>query len=224
MTPSLEYVCWLDVMGSESSMLRSISIASNFVMKLHISALRTQTAFPVELYPVIDGIYACSTDQPRILAFANRVFSSIAIEFLSESEPLHRFMVRAGLAFGPIIKGTNTTQGSPVLAQHQPYCDRILIGMPLTQAYRCERAAAPFGVYLHESVRAFAPIGTSVLSGIHWKWWKFYNQHSDPQLASELESALKTHLQWCVAHSTTVQYPKDDIQRHLELVKEYFAN
>jgi hypothetical protein len=211
-------------MGSESSMLRSINIASNFVMKLHISALKTQTTFPVELYPVIDGIYACSTDQPRILAFVNRVFSSIAVEFLSEVEPLHRFMVRAGLAYGPVIKGRNATQGSTVLAHHQTYCDRILIGMPLTQAYRSEKAASPFGIYLHESVRAFAPIGAPVLSGIHWKWWKFYNQQSDPQLAADLEQALKAHLEWCTAHSTTVQYPKDDIARHLELVKEYFAN
>lgn len=224
-TPRLEYVCWIDIMGSQSTMLRSISIASNFVMKLHIEALNALSEVTdIELFPAIDGIYACSPIQARILAFVNRVFSGLAVEFISESEPLHRFMVRAGLAYGRIMKGRDAMQGSPVLASNERYCQRMLIGMPLTQAYSCEKSAAPFGLCLHESVRAFAPSGTPVLSGVHWKWWKYYNQPTDPELADLLGKALQDHLSWCADHVTTVQYGKEDIGRHRELAREYFAN
>ena len=45
-SPTNEYICWIDVMGSQSIMLRSLKIASNFVMKLHIAALRaSETIF-----------------------------------------------------------------------------------------------------------------------------------------------------------------------------------
>lgn len=70
--PSVEYVCWIDVMGSRSIMLRSASIAANFVMKLHVAALHAKeaVAYPdLELYPMIDGVYACAPAQGPMLAY-----------------------------------------------------------------------------------------------------------------------------------------------------------
>lgn len=77
--PTIMYVCWIDVMGSESIMLRSLSIASNFLMKLHVAALRASQAFPVELYPIIDGVYACSDSQSTILRFVNRLTQDLQL-------------------------------------------------------------------------------------------------------------------------------------------------
>lgn len=224
---TVEYVCWFDVMGSNSNMLRSMSIAANFVMKLHIAALRAKreiTDPELELYPMIDGIYACTPQQARILAFANRLFSCVALAFIFEENPLYRFTVRAGLSFGPICKGRGAIECSPDLKQHRDYCDRILLGMPLSQAYDSEKRAAPFGLYLHESTRAFAPEGSDVLSGTHWKWWKFYNKKGDPQIATELRKKLKPHYEWCRNHVTTLLYEQDSINKHEALANEYFSD
>lgn len=43
--PTNIYVCWIDVMGSRSIMLRSLGIASNFIMRLHVAALRVSEQF-----------------------------------------------------------------------------------------------------------------------------------------------------------------------------------
>jgi hypothetical protein len=52
-----QYVCWVDVMGSESTMLRQLSLATNFVMKLHVTALEVLgTTVGVMLYPVMGGM------------------------------------------------------------------------------------------------------------------------------------------------------------------------
>jgi len=72
--PTNEYVCWLDVMGSRNIMRRSMSFAANFVMKLHIACLDTWKSEPkVELYPMVDGVYACSKNLVELLAFVKLV-------------------------------------------------------------------------------------------------------------------------------------------------------
>ena len=87
--PSSKYVCWVDVMGSDSAMRRSIKIAANFVMKLHVAALEVlPTDDTVVLYPVIDGLYACAAGQGRILDFLKGVLFRVALSFVSEREPI----------------------------------------------------------------------------------------------------------------------------------------
>ena len=86
LSPAPEYVCWIDVMGSESIMLRSLKTASNFVMKLHIAALTACDSINVDVFPVIDGMYVCSPSQKRILDFIDRVYSILADTFINETE------------------------------------------------------------------------------------------------------------------------------------------
>jgi hypothetical protein len=57
MSPSVhQFVCWIDVMGSQSAMSRSLPMAANFLMKLHIAALTAHKAYTLDIYPVIDGV------------------------------------------------------------------------------------------------------------------------------------------------------------------------
>ncbi len=63
-TPKNEYVAWVDVMGIQSSMSRSIDISANFIFKLHIAALNAKTA-KLNIYPVMDGFYALSVRRSR---------------------------------------------------------------------------------------------------------------------------------------------------------------
>src|SRR5205809_4868924 len=118
--PTNEYVCWLDVMGSRNIMRRSMSFAANFVMKLHIACLDTWKSEPkVELYPMVDGVYACSKNLVELLAFVKLVYRSLAMEFVSEDNPLYRFMVRGGVSFGLVIKQPDFADCSLVLAEDE---------------------------------------------------------------------------------------------------------
>jgi hypothetical protein len=221
--PTNEYVCWLDVMGSQSIMLRSLGIASNFVMKLHSAAILAREVYPIELYPVIDGVYVCSDSQSHILNFVNRVYSALALTFILETNSFHRFVIRGGLAYGPIIRGKEALACADILSGHEDYAKRILLGMPLAQAYQTERQASPFGLALHESVRAFAPSGQSVMFGTYWKWWLSHYQAGDDIIASELFKSLKGHYAWCLKHTISLSYGKEDIDKHRALAEEYFS-
>jgi hypothetical protein len=223
---SYEYVCWMDVMGAESTMRRSTSIAANFVMKLHVAALDARAALGknYDLYPVIDGLYACTSSQVDILEFIKNTFCRLALAFVNERKNIHRFVVRGGLAFGPVAKGRDMTKCSPTLTGNVPYCDRILLGMPMTQAFRVANNAAPFGMYIHESARAFAPANTGVIRGTHWQWWRYYPGPDTVSLAGLLRNALGVYFKWCGLHQTTILYEPERMDAHMKLMQEYFRD
>ena len=154
-SPINKYVCWIDVMGSQSAMLRSIGVASNFIMKLHSAAFHASQTFQVELYPIIDGLYICSQSQSQILNFTNRVIQEQQQRSSLEAKPLHKFLIRSGLAYGPVIDGSQILECAEDLRINHEQTKKIMLGSPLTQAYQTEKQSAPFGVALHESVRVF---------------------------------------------------------------------
>jgi hypothetical protein len=215
-----KYVGWVDVMGSQSVMLRSLNMSAHFLMKLHLASLHAHDS-SIELFPVIDGIYACSSSQKTILNFLNKVNSALAITFILEPIPLHKFMIRSGLAYGPVITGKETLACAAELRDNSQQVKQIFFGAPLTQAFQIEKKAAPFGVALHESVRSFAPNKETPMSGTYWKWWKHPNEDA---LALELFESLKKYYTWCLAHTAMLSYDKNDIERHIELAKEYFSD
>lgn len=51
--PSVEYVAWVDVMGTQGALERSTKVAANFIYKLHIAVLRNQQE-GVGFYPLMD--------------------------------------------------------------------------------------------------------------------------------------------------------------------------
>jgi hypothetical protein len=221
--PTPQYVCWVDVMGARSSMLRSLSIAANFVMKLHIAALTLRPDYPdITLYPMIDGLYGRSPRKDVMLSFLNRLFFRLALAFLKEPENLHKFCVRGGVAFGPVVTGDDILDTSDTLSKNGEYCKSILLGITLTQAFDVARSAAPFGIALHESARAFAPAEVEVLSGSHSKWWHFIDDGD--KLIELLKSKLMEYQKWCKVHSATMIYAKDRIQAHMELVEDFLSD
>lgn len=214
-TPPEEYVCWIDIMGSAKIMLRSLNVASICLMKLHVAAIDARELYPVELYPMIDGIYVCSPSKITILRFINKVISSLAINFILEKKPYHKFEIRSGLAFGPIIKGKETLECADQLKKNEDHAKRVLIGPPLTHAFEMEKQSPPFGVALHES----AP----VTAGKYWKWWKAYCPRDNNLLAPLLFESLKTHYEWCKIHSEELSYEGNAIDRHQSLAESYFS-
>lgn len=223
--PTNGYVCWIDVMGSQDIMLRSLRIASNFLMKLHIAAIRASTQYhSVELFPIIDGIYVFSTSQSHVLNFLKKVYTALAATFIREENPFHRFLIRGGLAYGPVIKGEGTLGCANELRDNPNHARRIILGPALTQAYHTEKLAAPFGVALHESARSFAPPQGVVMFTTYWQWWKLHTQPIDRELVTELLASLTAHYEWCSKHTVALSYQKDAIDRHKLLALEYFSD
>jgi hypothetical protein len=216
-----QYVFWIDVMGSQAIMVRSIAVASNFMMKLHIAAIRASEEFPLQLFPVIDGLYACSPSQGQILSFINRIHSMLAVTFILENNQHFKFQVRCGLAYGHIIEGNKLLHCAKELQRYPLHTKSVLLGSAAAHAYQVEGEAAPFGVALHESVTE-ATSGIS-LTGKDLKWWKVYSRQNDDLLASELYRSLREHYIWCFKKSTSLGYEIQAINRHKAKADEYFA-
>lgn len=214
-----EYVAWVDVMGIQSAMNRSLSISANFVFKLHIAALAAPRE-NVQIYPVMDGFYATSPNKNEMLNFLRSVMASVGQIFLETTEPLHRFIVRGALAFGPIIHGSKVSdtvdQG---LVGHDEYKSSILLGMPIVQANKAEGSAPPFGIYVHESARAFAPNGQPAL---HHVWWKWVIPDVGPVWNTLLQQ-LNAHYDWCLQRPNRLLYEPSRIAVHKQLAHEYFS-
>lgn len=219
--PTDEYVVWLDVMGVQSSMARSIKQTANFIFKLHSAALQAPTP-GTQIYPVMDGLYVSSHSQACIQDFLRSVLAPIASEFISEQTPNHRFIVRGAMAYGPVIHGTQVPPAvspafqSPAGAK---YKDAILLGLPMVQANQGERHAPPFGIFVHESARAFAPQGSEPF---HHVWWKWVNQANGATWDALLQKLLE-HYSWCKERPDLILYDKERIEVHENLAKQYFA-
>ena len=219
--PTQEYVVWLDLMGIQSSMSRSLPITANFIFKLHAAALLAPSA-GVVLYPVMDGLYAASSNQNTILEFLRSVFVEIAGEFNGAADPLHRFIVRGAIAYGPVIHGSAVpahASNSFQTPQGTEYKNAILLGMPMVQAHQSERNAPPFGLFVHESARAFSPPGVNPL---HHVWWRWVNAGNAP-VWNALRPALHQHYQWCRERPNHLLYDIDRINVHDGLAQQYFA-
>jgi hypothetical protein len=214
-----EYVAWVDVMGTQASMSRSLSATANFIFKLHAAALQAPHA-NMTLYPVMDGIYAAAASQADMVAFLRSVFQEVAHEFNDQPNNMYRFVARGALAFGPVVHGRDLPQAaSNTLAANPAYRDQILLGIPMVQAHLSEASAPPFGVAVHESARAFAPTGSQPLHAIWWKWATQANQAVWDALGGHLEN----YFQWYAARSAALGYPADRIKAHREMAQQYFA-
>jgi hypothetical protein len=217
--PVNEYVAWIDVMGIQSAMSRSLSISANFIFKLHIAASSTPRD-GLQLYPVMDGFYATSPSKEAMLNFLRAVLSKVGQEFLDTAEPLHRFIVRGALAYGPVIHGSQVPNDVDArLEGNDQYKSSIFLGMPIVQSYLGERNAPPFGVFVHESARAFSPNRTQPFHHVWWKW-------VTPDVGgvwNNLLERLNLHYEWCSERPNRLLYDADRVEAHKKLANEYFA-
>ena len=216
--PQACYVVWLDVMGTRSTMSRSLPMAANFVCKLHVSALEGPHA-PCTLYPMLDGLYITATSRDDLAALLECVFASNATLFLNTDKPQHRHFIKASVAFGPAVPGSDIPEACTRTLNDNPgYRASILLGIPLAQAFAGERKAPPFGVYVHESARAFAPIGQKPFP---YRWWQWFGPHHR-DMAQQLGIKIQEHYSWCEAQAYQLEYPVDRIREHRKMAAEYF--
>lgn len=222
------YVLWVDTMGSRSAMVRSHAMATNFLSKMHAAAVTADKAVSKLTgnkltFPMSDGLFAIFETRQLFERFAAEFFFLVASEFLYESDPKHRFMMRGALAFGEVSTGNDLAAKVAGLKKNNPYTDQLLVGRPLAQAYESEKRAAPFGISIHESALAFGGVGEQPFGGVDYPWLWNKKIVKDSEFGRTLLEGIEEHLHWCEEHSESVMYEKEAIARHLARAKDYFT-
>ena len=216
---SPEYVVWVDVMGIQAIMSRSLAISANFIFKLHTAALEARNADAITVYPIMDGFYATSPNQRNILDFLRNVFHSVADEVSNQAVIRHRFIIRSGLAFGPVIHGRRVSeQASRIMHNNDVYRDSLLLGLPMVQANASERLAPPFGIFVHESARSFAPPDEAPLRVV----WRRWGSRNNP-VWCQMDAKLTEYYDWCAARAGAIEYDQERIESHRLMMKQYFV-
>lgn len=222
--PAYDYVCWLDVMGTGNQMLRSLPIAANFVFKLQCAILEAfEEVDPkgVRLYPVMDGTYITADNRSELQTLLRQTLCRLAITFLNEPKPFHRFLVRGAVAFGPLYHGADLPNDiAYVLSNNTDVRDGILMGLPMAQAHRDEAEAPPFGISVHSSARAFAPNTDKPFRFIWLDWFRYSTPPIDPK---QMLAHLNEYFDWQQAHFNATGYRPDRIAHHRQLASEYYT-
>lgn len=217
-----EFVCWLDMMGTKSIMSRSLEEYSIKMFKLHNTALLAEEEMDdsedLNLYPVMDGVYIVSKTKHTLEEYLRLVFNTLADDIINEREVYHRFIIRAAVAFGPIVHGRDIPEDATQL--DEAFKNTLLLGLPMVQAFGYEKNAPPFGVYIHESARSFAPDDEDE-EPFRYVWWKWFEPF-DRTIAVELREILTEYYEWATNNSQRIGYDSDKINEHEELAKQYF--
>jgi hypothetical protein len=214
------YVFWLDLMGARNAMKLSLPRAARSVMKIHSAALLARQLHPgLEINPVMDGVYGYVTTRKLLQSCLAEILKDLANVFVQEKTPSNRFMVRAGVSFGPLVPGVSLAEGAPILQTNREYLRGTAIGMAISHAYEAEGCAPPFGVYIHESARAFAPAlpDAYAYSANLWPWFD-----EDDALWWATRRTLLKHFDWLSKNPVGAQYESEALKKHKALAAEYF--
>lgn len=211
-----QYVAWLDVMGTASTLQRSLPQAANFVCKLHSSCLNHLPQQGVKYYPMNDGAYLVGDIDP-ILQTLREVMIETAGVFLAERNGMKRYMIRGAIAFGDVVHGSSAVLGLHAQQANPVMVERLLLGLPTALAYRGEANAAPFGIFIDQTARN-APSSQYPF----FRWWLPRTASFNAARKKSLGEKIDKHLDWCLAHPIQTAYPKDRAEQHRLLAREYF--
>jgi len=211
------YVAWVDMMGTRNAMSHSLASSTNHIGRLHAAIIRSKNN-NIRVYPMMDGAYIVCEEFGPIKNMLDGTFTLCANYFSSTDRPEHRFMIRASLSFGPVIDGADISAPcNAELAKTEFYKQSLLFGMPVIQAFKSDNFAPPFGIYLHESTRAFSGENSSPLSGVWLKWWR------NEEFPSSFVERLYEHFAWCESNWLRIEYKLDRIKAHAEMAHQYFG-
>lgn len=222
------YVAFLDIMGTKAHMAHSVHETANYIFKLHaavLSAWRSEKYKNVFVYPVMDGAYITASHQEDMEKLLARIFDSLAILFLNESDPSKRFVVQAGLSYGKTIHGhTVPYSASKVYELDLGYKNNILLGPAMIQAYEAGSVASPFGISMadstikhdHDNSKAYG----SFLS--EWKWHTCEKIRISTD-ANELSKELIAYFNAFKSEEHPLHYDPLRIECHINRIKDYFS-
>ena len=201
------YVGWLDLMGAGHIMGVSVRKSANFLTRLHMAVHRavTDVDFKGRLLTINDGVFIVTSSKRELMSVMGRALILLACNFVAVPRPHDRFLIRGGIAYGPVYFGADLIPGvaPKKFRENAEFLAPVMFGPAIIQAYRSESFAPPFGVAVHESARAFFPLGEEPFRMTHWLWWK-PNEPVDyptnaaplPALKACLASDLEDHFVW----------------------------
>ena len=191
------YVAWVDLMGAGHAMSISTQKTANFLARLHMAVDRSRRAinFDGKLLVVNDGVFIVANSKQSIISMLGRIFILLAANFIATPRPHDRFLLRGGVAYGPVYFGDQIRGGvSPKsFRDKMTILDSVMFGPAIIQAYKVEALAPPYGVAVHESARSFCPENCSPFLLTHWPWWAPNEQVGYP------DSAPLTTMKDCLA-------------------------
>lgn len=224
-----EYVCWIDIMGTKRKMEHSVNTCGIFMLKFHAAILEAVQEKgltkdrAIETYPVMDGVYITSKTRKDLEIALVHIFSELGRLFNSTTDFHHQFLVKAAIAYGPVIHGEDIGDVvNRAIANNPSYKNSLLIGLPMIQAITGEQNAPPFGVFIHESARTFHPDNEDAFS---FKWWKWYLHNTSDWTSDETENLHTKITQYFNNRrnqSIFLEYPIDRVDAHLKAAEEYF--
>ena len=210
------FIAWIDLMGAANHFLSSLPKAACFVGKIHDAGLQANSRYPdVSLHPIADGFYAINEDWGQIKDFTSRVMRSLAYVFDSEDENRHRFIVRAGIAYGRFVDGDQMVTGSDTFIGQAGYFHNVFVGCPLAWAYQAEGKTAPFGIYIDQSVSTHSD---QKVAWVLHRWWG----NNESEWAKQFGNKVKSHLEWLNDNALATRYPTEKHDVYLKATKEYY--
>lgn len=223
--PTYEYVAWIDIMGTRVAMRETIDRCANFIFKFHAAALTCLTsAKDISLYPVMDGIYVTSKSKDSILDYLCHTFFECSKDFCN-SELRFCYLIKGALAFGSIYHGKNIpVEVNYTFTEHKNYKDSLLLGLPMIQANAGEKSAPPFGIYVDESARSFAPEGQFPLGHRWYRWDKNkFIQTCGFSTIEPFKKKMGQYFEYMRKHSIQNRYELSEIAKHQEMFNDFFA-
>lgn len=177
------YVAWIDLMGAGHLMSVSLEKPANALVRLHMAvdqAIAKRDS--IETLPINDGVFIISPRKIDIEQVVRSVMIDLAAIFISTPDPQNKFLLRGGIAYGPVYRGEAIAAGlsSSKRVKLEQVLSRVAFGPAIIQAYRGEGSAPPYGIAIHESARSFAPVGTTPFLMTHWLWWVTHPELDHP--------------------------------------------
>jgi hypothetical protein len=217
---------WCDGMGTSRELNRSIVRTAGFVLKLHRAfAVAHSEVQTIQSYPVMDGLYVTTGSRNDLRRAIGLAFVQFARDFIGGHGTQNKFMMRGGLAYGPVLHGKDIPEEA--FADAEPIRETkrsILLSPAMVLAYRAESKAPPFGIYVDDSAKTFPqltrPEDKGFISNLY-QWWR--DDADATAVARELYGQITFYLAKSKVHSIGMGYDMDRIEAHEQLAAEYFG-
>lgn len=191
-----EYVAFIDIMGTQCHMKKSIKETANYIFKLHsaiISSWREKPYHNVFIYPVMDGAYITARAKDDMVNIVMRIYRYLSKLFLEEKVISHLFLVRGAIAYGEVIHGHSVPlKASKAFELDLGYKNQLLLGGAMIDAYLGEKKAAPFGIYICDSAKKRNMRNSGSFS-LDWKWFNSKDLHIDRYLLSKIHNRAREY-------------------------------
>lgn len=203
----LQYIAWIDLMGTTHMMEYSFENAATNICKLHLFIAQQENYDKFDIYPMNDGVYIVSESYQPLYRLLTNVFSDYAKVVMSNVnrdkwDIMRLPVLRAAIAYGHLYHPKDIEESA--LADYR-YTSSILLGEPMAVAHRKESEASPFGIIADESVHE---------TDGDIEWWE------DDNIARLLFIIFEEYVKIC-SESPEMKYSDKAKERHLAKAREY---